>query len=65
MLNDKSEIDKSIYEKYSIIDEVDDYNDEYDDTYDSHNVRSSVPDSTEIDFRPFTTPRVSLNIFCF
>ncbi|XP_032673044.1 activating signal cointegrator 1 complex subunit 2-like isoform X2 [Odontomachus brunneus] len=58
MLNDKSEIDKSIYEKYSIIDEVDDYDDEYDDTYDSHNVRSSVPDTTEIDFRPFTTPRI-------
>ncbi|XP_029169815.1 activating signal cointegrator 1 complex subunit 2 [Nylanderia fulva] len=58
MLNDKSEIKKSreIYEKYSI---VDDYDDEYDDTYDSHNIRGNVPDdSTEIDARPFTMPRV-------
>ncbi|XP_067213131.1 activating signal cointegrator 1 complex subunit 2 isoform X2 [Linepithema humile] len=58
MLNDKSEIKKSrnIYEKYTIID---DYDDEYDDTYDSHNIRDSAPDdSTEIDARPFTIPRV-------
>lgn len=65
MLNDKSEIDKSIYKKYSIIDEVGDYDDEYDDTYDSHNIRNSIPDSTETDSRPFTTPRVSLNVFLF
>ncbi|XP_011148147.1 activating signal cointegrator 1 complex subunit 2 isoform X2 [Harpegnathos saltator] len=57
MLNDKSWIDKSIYGKYNIIDEVDDYDDEYDDTYDSHNIRSAL-DSTEIEPRPFTTPRV-------
>lgn len=58
MLNDKSEIKKSreIYDKYSI---VDNYDDEYDDTYDSHNIRSNIPDdSTEIDARPFTIPRV-------
>lgn len=58
MLNDKSEIKKSreIYNKYSI---VDDYDDEYDDTYDSHNIRGNIPDdSTEIDARPFTIPRV-------
>lgn len=61
MLNDKSEVKKSreIYEKYSI---VDNYDDEYDDTYDSHNIRGNAPDdSTEIDARPFTIPRVSLN----
>ncbi|TGZ50248.1 activating signal cointegrator 1 complex subunit 2 [Temnothorax longispinosus] len=59
MLNDKSEIKKSwnIYEKYSLI--VDEYDDEYDDTYDSHDIRGSAPDdSTEIDVRPFTTPRI-------
>lgn len=58
MLNDKSEIKKcrNIYEKYTI---VDDYDDEYDDTYDSHDNRGSAPDdSTEIDARPFTIPRV-------
>ncbi|KMQ83383.1 activating signal cointegrator 1 complex subunit 2 [Lasius niger] len=58
MLNDKSEVKKSreIYEKYSI---VDNYDDEYDDTYDSHNIRGNAPDdSTEIDARPFTIPRV-------
>lgn len=61
MLNDKSEIKESreIYEKYSI---VDNYDDEYDDTYDSHNIRGNVADdSTEIDAKPFTTPRVSLD----
>lgn len=65
MLNDKSEIAKyrNIYEKYSVVsDERDDYNDEYDDTYDSQNIRGSAPDdSTEIDVRSFTMPRVSPN----
>lgn len=56
MLNDKSEIDKSSYEKYSV---VSDYDDEYDDTYDSHNIRNDAPDSTEIDSRPYTTSKVS------
>jgi len=63
MLNDKSEIKKSwnIYERYSLI--ADEYDDEYDDTYDSHDIRGSAPDdATEIDAKPFTTPRVSLNI---
>lgn len=63
MLNDKSEIKESwnIYERYSLV--ADEYDDEYDDTYDSHDIRGSAPDdSTEIDSRPFTTPRVSLNI---
>jgi len=62
MLDDKSEIKKcrEIYEKYSI---VDSYDDEYDDTYDSHNIGGNVlDDSTEIDARSFTIPRVSLNI---
>lgn len=61
MLNDKSEIKKSreIYEKYSI---VDNYDDEYDDTYDSHNIRGNASDdSTEMDAKPFITPRVSLD----
>ena len=63
MFNDKSEIRKSrdIYEKYSI---VDNYDDEYDDTYDSHNIRGNASDdTTEIDARSFTTPRVSLKYF--
>jgi len=59
MLNDKSEIKKSwdIYKRYSLV--ADEYDDEYDDTYDSHDIRGSAPDdSTEIDARPFITPRV-------
>lgn len=59
MLNDKSEIKESmnIYEKYSLV--VDEYDDEYDDTYDSHDIRGSAPDdSTEMEARPFTVPRV-------
>lgn len=65
MLNDKSEIKKcrEIYQKYNIIDS---YDDEYDDTYDSHNVGGNVlDDSTEIDARSFTIPRVSFNILIF
>lgn len=65
MLNDKSEIKKcrEIYQKYNI---VDSYDDEYDDTYDSHNVGGNVlDDSTEIDARSFTIPRVSFNILIF
>lgn len=60
ILDDKSEIEKcrEIYEKYNI---VDSYDDEYDDTYDSHNI-GVLDDSTEIDARSFTIPRVSLNI---
>ncbi|XP_072749358.1 activating signal cointegrator 1 complex subunit 2 [Anoplolepis gracilipes] len=59
MLNDKSEIKKSreIYEKYANVD--DNYDDEYDDTYDSHNIGGNIPDdSTEIDAKSFTIPRV-------
>jgi len=59
MLNDKSEIKESwdIYKRYSLV--ADEYDDEYDDTYDSHDIRGSAPDdSTEIDARPFTNPRV-------
>ncbi|RLU22676.1 hypothetical protein DMN91_004954 [Ooceraea biroi] len=58
ILNDKSEINesRSIYDKYSIID---DYDDEYDDTYDSHNIGGNAQDdSTEVGVRPFTIPRI-------
>lgn len=63
MLNDKSAIReaRNIYEKYSIV--IDEYDDEYDDTYDSHDIRGSAQDdSTEVDARSFTTPRVSSNV---
>ncbi|XP_011866691.1 PREDICTED: activating signal cointegrator 1 complex subunit 2-like isoform X2 [Vollenhovia emeryi] len=59
MFNDKSAIQEArrIYDKYNLV--ADEYDDEYDDTYDSHDIGGSTQDgSTEIDARPFTTPRV-------
>ncbi|XP_076642358.1 activating signal cointegrator 1 complex subunit 2 isoform X2 [Halictus rubicundus] len=48
-----------ITRNYSLIAEDCDYEDEYDDTYDNRDVRGTVNDS-ELDSRPFTTPRVLL-----
>jgi len=61
VFNDKSELNKSrtIYEKYSIIE---DYDEECDDTTDSHDIDTTRDDSTEVDLKPFTTPRVSMII---
>ncbi|XP_017759307.1 PREDICTED: activating signal cointegrator 1 complex subunit 2 [Eufriesea mexicana] len=46
-----------IIKNYSLVADV--YNDEYDDTYDNRDIRGNTHDnSTEIDSRPFTIPRV-------
>ncbi|KAK9307142.1 hypothetical protein QLX08_002463 [Tetragonisca angustula] len=45
-----------ITKNYSLVEDV--YDDEYDDTYDNNDIRGTQDDSTEVDLKPFTIPRI-------